>query len=184
MQTNTTGRYDPLSRAFHWLTALAVLVAFILGPEHFGRAMRQGMDPATHWDIVLHESLGVLVFGLTALRLLWLLFRPAPPQIGMPRWMHGLAKLVQGVLWLLLLILPLSALLALGTEGHPLTLLGGVRVDQMPWIASLPFPGWADWGEVHGLLGDLILWLAGAHAAAAIFHHFVLKDGVLKSMLR
>lgn len=182
MQSNTTGRYDPLSRALHWITALAVLVAFVLGPEHFGRAMRQGMDPATHWDIVLHESLGLLVFGLTAVRLLWLLLRPAPPQFAMPAWMQRLARLVQGVLWLLLLVLPLSALLALGSEGHPLTLLGGVRIDQLPWIAALPIAGWADWGELHGLLGDLLLWLAGAHAAAAIFHHVVRKDGVLNSM--
>jgi cytochrome b561 len=36
---------------------------------------------------------------------------------------------------------------------------------------------------VHGLLGDSIIWVAGLHAAAAIFHHAVLKDGVLAAML-
>ncbi len=60
--------YDTFSRALHWLTAIAVIAAFILGPEHFGREMRQGLDPATHWDIVVHESLGVLVVLLTLLR--------------------------------------------------------------------------------------------------------------------
>jgi cytochrome b561 len=42
--------------------------------------------------------------------------------------------------------------------------------------------GLADWGEVHQFLGDAIMWLAGLHAAAAIFHHVVLKDGVLAAM--
>lgn len=184
MQATQALRYDPLSRAFHWLTAVAVLIAFVLGPEHFGRQMHQGLDPASRLDIVVHESLGVLVFVLTALRLGWLALRPTPPRIAMPAWMHGLAKLVHLALWLLLLVLPLTALLALGGEGHPLTLLGGVRIEHMPWIAGSAVAGWADWGEVHGTLGDLILWLAGLHAAAAIFHHVVLKDGVLKSMLR
>ncbi|BDT67531.1 cytochrome b561 [Comamonadaceae bacterium OS-1] len=176
-------RYDVLSRAFHWLTAIAVTVAFILGPGGFGRMMRQGVDPATHSDIVWHESLGVLVFTLTVLRLLWVAFRPAAPQFAMSGWMHIASKLAHGALWALLLALPMTALLALASEGHPLTLLGGVRFDQMPLIANSPLAPLADWGDVHGLLGDAIMWIAGLHAAAAIFHHVVLKDRVLAAML-
>jgi cytochrome b561 len=97
--------------------------------------------------------------------------------------MQRVARMVQGLLWLLMLLLPITALLALGSEGHPLTLLGGLRVDQMPFIANSPLADAADWGDVHGFLGDAIVWLAGAHALAAVYHHVVLKDGVLKSML-
>ncbi|WP_295958765.1 cytochrome b [Rhodoferax sp.] len=183
MNPHSTSHYDVLSRAFHWLTAIAVTVAFILGPGGFGRLMQQGVDPATHSDIVWHESLGILVFVLTVLRLVWLAFRPAAPQIAMAGWMHLASKLAHGVLWVLLLALPTTGLLALGSEGHPLTLLGGVRVDQMPFIANSAIASLADWGDVHQLLGDVIMWLAGVHAAAAIFHHVVLKDGVLASML-
>ncbi|WP_413856009.1 cytochrome b/b6 domain-containing protein [Candidatus Aalborgicola defluviihabitans] len=127
-------------------------IAFILGPEGFGRLMRQGVDPATRSDIVWHESLGLLVLLLTLLRLIWVAFRPAAPQLQMASWMQMMAKLVHLALWTLMFALPATALLALGSEGHALTLLGGIRVDQMP-------------------------------SAAAIFHHFVLKDGVLLSML-
>jgi cytochrome b561 len=94
-----------------------------------------------------------------------------------------IAKLVHLGLWALLLATPVSALLALGGAAHPLTLLGGVRVDQMPWIANSAIAKLANWGEVHGFLGDAIMWLAGLHAAAAIFHHVILKDGVLLTML-
>ena len=110
--------YDALSRALHWLTAIAVLIAFILGPEHFGREMRQGLDPATRLDIVAHESLGVLVMALTLLRLLWVAVRPAKPQFDMTRWMHITAQATHGLLWLLLLAVPFSALLALASAGH------------------------------------------------------------------
>ncbi|MDR3371316.1 cytochrome b/b6 domain-containing protein [Rhodoferax sp.] len=183
MNQQSTPRYDAISRAFHWLTAIAVVIAFTIGPEHFGRLMRDGVDPATMSDVVWHESLGVLVFVLTLLRLLWVAARPAAPQIPMAPKMQLMAKLAHLALWALMLALPISALLALGSEGHPLTLLGGVRVDQMPLIANSALAKLADWGDVHGFLGDAILWLAGLHAAAAIYHHVMLKDGVLLTML-
>jgi len=179
-------QYDPFSRVLHWLTAIAVIAAFILGPEHFGREMHQGLDPATRWDIVTHESLGLLVAALTVLRLLWLTVRPAAPRFDMPAWMQLTSKATHGLLWLLLLAVPATALLALGSEGHPLTLLGGIRVNDMPFMAIAPMADLADladWGEVHGLLGDMILWLSGIHALAAIVHHLLLKDGVLRAML-
>lgn len=183
MQQPSATRYDALSQAFHWTTAIAVVIAFILGPEHFGRLMHDGLDPATRSDIVWHESLGLLVMVLTVARLLWVAVRPAAPKFEMAGWMQLTSKLVHGALWTLLLALPATALLALGSEGHPLTLLGGVRVDQMPLIANSGLANLADWGEVHGFLGDAILALAGLHAVAAIYHHVVRKDGVLSSML-
>jgi len=182
MHTTRT-HYDRLSRALHWLTALAVIGAFLLGPEHFGRELREGLDPATRWDIVTHESLGMLVAALTLLRLLWLLVRPAKPRFEMPNWMQLTSKTTHGLLWALLLAVPTTALLALGSEGHPLTLLFGLRVNDMPVIANSPLAELADWGEIHGLLGDVIIWLSGLHAGAAIVHHVWLKDGVLLSML-
>jgi len=182
MAASSRTDYDLLSRALHWLTAIAVLVAFILGPGGFGRQMHEGLDPATRWDIVTHESLGLLVFVLTLLRLLWVALRPAKPRFEMAGWMNAVSHLVHGLLWLLMLIVPATALLALGSEGHPLTLLGGIRVNEMPFIAQSALAPMADWGEVHGFLGDAILTLAGLHAAAAIYHHVILKDGVLRSM--
>jgi cytochrome b561 len=183
LNQQSPSRYDALSRAFHWLTVIAVGIAFILGPEHFGRLARQGIDPASRSDIVWHESLGVLVLALTLLRLLWHAFRPAPPQIPMSNSTRLMAKLTHVALWLLLLALPITAFLALGSEGHPLTLLGGVRIDQFPLIANSVFAKWLDWGDVHQFFGDAIMWLAGLHAAAAIYHHLVLKDGILTTML-
>jgi cytochrome b561 len=183
MNQQSKTHYDPLSRAFHWLTAIVVAITFALGPEGFGRLMRQGIDPATHSDIVWHESLGMLVLALTVLRLLWSAMRPTPPQFAMASWMHTASKLVGAALWILLLALPITALLALGGKAHPLTLLGGVRVDHIPFIANSVIAKLADWGDVHQFLGDAFIWLAGLHAVAAIYHHVVLKDGVLAAML-
>ncbi len=183
MKSQPTPRYDVLSQTFHWLSAIVVTIAFILGPGGFGRLMRQGVDPATRMDIVWHESLGVLIFVLTLVRLVWVAFRPAVPQVPMAGWMRMAAKLVHKLLWGLMLALPITALLALGGRGHPLTLLGGARWDQIPLITGASIAKIMDWGDVHKFLGDAIMWLAGLHAAAAIFHHVVMKDAVLSSML-
>lgn len=104
-------------------------------------------------------------------------------KIEMVAWMRVVSRLMHFSLWILLFALPISALLALGGEANPLTLLGGFRVDEFPFIANSILAKLVDWGEVHKLLGTVIIWLAGIHAFAALYHHFKLKDGVLRSML-
>ena len=157
--------------------------AFILGPGGFGRLMRQGVDPASRSDIVWHETLGVLVFVMTIFRLVWVALRPRAPNSGSLAWMDRLAKVVHVILWALLVVLPITAVLALGTEGHPMTLMGGLRVQDIPFLKGLGLLHAVDWGDVHGYLGDTLMWLAGLHALAALYHHLVLKDDVLRTML-
>jgi cytochrome b561 len=171
MNKRISTQYDLPSQAFHWVTAIVVTVTFILGPSGFGRLMHQGVDPATHSDIVWHESLGLLVFALTVLRLIWVALRPTAPEFQMAGWMQALGKLMELALWALMLALPITALLALGSE------------DQMPLIAESRIAKLVNWGDVHSYLGDTIMWFAGLHAAAAIFHHVFLKDGVLAAMI-
>jgi cytochrome b561 len=182
-EQSASQRYDAVSKTLHWLTAVAATVAFTLGPGGFGRLMRQGIDPGTRSDIVWHESLGLLVFVLTLARLLWIASRPPAPRFALEPWMRLISKVVNVALWTLLIVLPITAVLSLGSEAHPLTLLGGVRVDRMPFIEASSLAKLADWGEVHGYLGDTLMWLAGFHALAALYHHFILKDGVLRTML-
>jgi cytochrome b561 len=186
MAPSSTDRYDITSQVFHWITAVAVLAAFILGPGGFGRMLHDGIDPGTRTDILWHESLGLLVFGLTLLRLLWVALRPAAPQHAMAGWMQLASKGAHLLLWAMLLALPVTALLTLASEGAPLTLLGGVRVEALGMMANARLAGiagLADWGDVHSFMGDAIIWLAGLHAVAAIYHHVRLKDGVLASMV-
>lgn len=145
--------------------------------------MRQGIDPAMRLDIVWHEPLNLAVLDLTTMRLLRVALRSAPSQTTMPKTLRLASKAMHGVLSGLLLALPITAPLALATERHPLTLLMGVRVNEIPMIAHSALAHLVDWGDVHPFLNDAIMWLAGRHAAAALYHHFVRKDSVLKSML-
>jgi cytochrome b561 len=170
-------RYGAVAQAFHWLTAILVLAAYIYGP---GGSEERVYSAARDFDRQLHETLGMSVFALVVMRVLWRMFdtHPNPPQVA--RWMGIAAKAVQWGLYALLFALPLTAITAAWLEGHPLMLLGGVKVEP---LLALSHDLGAKIATLHTWLGNAILWLAGFHALASLYHHFVLKDHVLTSML-
>ncbi len=170
-------RYGGIAQALHWLTALVVLVAFIYGP---GGSEQRVYSTARDFDRQLHETLGLTVFALVLLRVLWRLVdrRPAPPIVA--RWMDIASKAVQSGLYVLLFALPITAITGAWLEGHPLTLLAGIEIAPRLGLAH---DLGATIARVHTWLGDAIMWLAGFHALAALYHHFIVGDGVLVSML-
>ena len=177
IRNDTRTRYSAVAQTFHWTTAALVVVAFVFGP---GGSEQRVYSAARDFDRQLHESLGMCVFLLTLARLAWRTFDPPPPQPPMPPWMRRAAKGVHGLLLLLLLAVPLTAVTGAWLEGHPLTFLANLRIAPLLPEAHAVGSGIA---EVHTWLGDTILWVAGFHAAVALLHHFVLRDRVLRSML-
>ncbi|MHB8494518.1 MAG: cytochrome b [Casimicrobiaceae bacterium] len=174
---STRLRYGAVTQLFHWITAILVLAAYLYGPGGSEqRVYSAAADPARQ----LHETLGFGVLVLVLLRMLWRTFDAAPDDPPMPAWMHLMARLGHILLYALLLGVPLTAIIGAWLEGHAVTLLGGIYIK--PLLAQSHDLG-VTTAAIHRWLGDAILWVAGAHAAAALFHHFVLKDRVLRSML-
>jgi cytochrome b561 len=170
-------RYGTVAQALHWIIAILVLAAFIYGP---GGSEQRVYSAAKDFDRQVHETLGLAVFSLVFVRALWRHTAGRPPAPAMPRWMRLASGAVEGLLYVLLFLVPATAIAGAWLEGHPLTLLGGTEIA--PWIAKRHELGHTI-AEVHTWLGDAILWLAGLHAAAGLYHHFVLRDAVLVSML-
>ena len=169
-------KYHPLSQIIHWLTAILVVIAFVLGPEDVDELDNPSLD----LGLQTHETLGLAVFGLTVLRLLWTLFSQRPLAVPMAAWMRTISKVLQGSLYLLLIAVPLTAILGTWLEGNVLSLLDNVTITS-------PLSTSENLGEflleLHPTLADTLLIMAGIHAAAALFHHFILKDLVLATML-
>ncbi len=177
MNSNSPLRYSGAAQALHWATAILVLLAFIYGP---GGSEQRVYSAARNFDRQLHESLGLSVFLLVFVRVAWRMIDRHPDPANVPRWMGLAAKAVQFALYVLLFALPLTAITGAWLEGHPLTLLAGAEVA--PLLAKSHDTG-ASLATFHTWLGDAIMWLAGLHALAALYHHIVLRDGVLATML-
>jgi cytochrome b561 len=170
-------RYGDLSQLIHWVTAVLVLVAFVYGP---GGSELRVYSHARDFDRQLHETLGLTVFALVVLRVVWRRFDARPPAAAVSRWMRLAATATQAAIYALLFAVPLTAIAGAWLEGHALTLLGGVEIQ--PLLAKAHATG-ASLATLHTWLGDALLWLAGLHAAAGLYHHVALRDGVLVSML-
>ena len=171
---STSSRHGTGAQAFHWLTVLLVLAAYVLTKGDGYSLYSAAADGLRR----IHETLGVLVFIVVVLRLVWRLIDGTPAMQPMPRWMAAAAKLVQFALYALLIAIPATAVLGTWLEGIPVTLPG---FDIVPQIAKAHGLGQLIM-EIHIALGHTILWVAGVHAAAALFHHVYLRDDVLQSM--
>ena len=170
-------RYGSVAQLFHWATAILVVIAFIYGP---GGSEQRVYSAARDFDRQIHETLGLTVFVLTLTRLAWRSLDVTPEDPAPAPWMRLASKIVQAILYALLLMLPLTAISSAWLEGHPLTLIDNIRIG--PLVAEVHTVG-AGIATIHTWLGKTILWVAGGHAAAALYHHFVLRDRVLRSML-
>lgn len=171
---STPSRYGAIAQALHWLTAILVLATYMLSKSDPYSLYSAAADGTRR----LHEMLGMLVLIVVLARLLWRLIDDTPAAKPLLGWMTAAAKLVQLALYVLLIAVPTTAVLGTWLEGLPLTFPG---FDFAPQIAQAHGLGQLVI-EIHTTLATVLLWLSGLHAAAALFHHLCLRDGVLKSM--
>lgn len=170
-------RYGAVAQFFHWATAILVVAAFAYGP---GGSEQRVYSLAKDFDRQIHETLGIGVLAIALIRLAWRAFDATPDGPPVAPWIRLSSKVVHAIIYILLLAIPLTAIFGAWLEGHPLTLLGNVRIG--PLLAEAHDVGSAI-ASIHTWLGDAILWVAGVHTAAALYHHFFLRAGVLRSML-
>jgi cytochrome b561 len=174
---STSTRHGAVTQSLHWLTVVAVGAAYVFsvgGPE------ARVYSDAGAASLQLHEALGMLVFALVGVRLLWRLVDRAPKEPPMPIWMEWASKATHWALYGMVVAIPLTAIIGAWYEAHPVTLLGVGTIG--PWLAESHNLGLTI-TDLHRTLGSFIVWVAGIHAAAALFHHFIMRDNVLVSML-
>jgi cytochrome b561 len=170
-------RYDPPAMALHWLIALLVLALWTLaqawGFLQRGTPMRLELQ-------ALHVSLGLVLIVALALRIGWRL----GPSRRLPPADSGVLELAaRGMHYLLYALLLAQAVLGLcwrWSGDYPLGFFGLFTIPS-------PFPFTAQQGRIigglHQWIGNAIVALAALHALAALFHHFWLRDHVLRRML-
>lgn len=177
MIRNTADSWGWPAKFFHWTVAVLVLAQFALGPA----AVASRLSPLKLNLFVWHKSIGILILLLMGLRLAWRLSHPSPALPGtMPAWERRSARLNHALMYAILVALPLSGWVINSAKNIPLRLFWWI---PLPAIAG-PDKAMADLSAgVHLLLFFALVALLLLHVGAALRHHWVSRDDVLRRML-
>lgn len=169
--------YDPVAKAFHWLTLLAVAGLIALGWTMVGLSLGPAKLQYYSW----HKWLGMTVLMLTLLRLVWRWLHPPPPlPAGMPGWERLAARASHYGLYVLLLAMPLTGWLMSSAGGFPVMLYG---VLPLPDLVGRDKALEGMLKAAHHWESMILIALVIVHALAALKHHMLDKDDVLRRML-
>ena len=167
-------RYNAVARALHWIIAVLIIGNIAGGLLH---------EPLE--DVVnlmpLHKASGLTVLVLSLVRIAWRLTWRAPAQpAGMSAFEVFAAKTTHIVFYALMLAMPLTGWIMASAGKYPLSWFGLFDWPKLAVTRESPVYGIAH--EGHELLGWLTLALVVLHVGAALRHHFLLKDNVLRRM--
>jgi len=169
-------RYGWTLISLHWLTLLLILAAYTLG------ALLQDMplSPTKLKLYAWHKWIGMLVLFLLPLRALLRWLDGFDQRRDLRAWEASLSGGVHAALYLLMLLVPLFGWLHSSAAGFPVV-----------WFGALPLPDLVGkdkvlaevFKELHASAINLLVILIALHAAAALYHHYFRRDGVLTRML-
>jgi cytochrome b561 len=167
MLVNSENRYGLLSRAIH-----GVMLLLIFGMLGVGMYMAdlEKTDELRKTLFAMHMSTGVLVLVLAVIRVVWLRISAAPKlPTALEYWEKTLTTLVKSLMYLLMLLIPISGILMVNTNGHAVGFYGlfdlpvliGENKDLHEWLE-----------EIHELVAFSLLFLIILHVAGALKHRF------------
>ncbi|HEY4173549.1 MAG TPA: cytochrome b [Rhodopila sp.] len=168
-------RFTVPQRVLHWLMAVCIVAMLFIGV-----GMVSTMMPKYLTLVSIHKPLGAAILVLALIRLVVRLIYGAPPlPADLPGPMKLAAYLSHLAFYGLMIGMPLIGWGMLSAAGYPVVLFGGVHLP-----AILPRSD-----TLHALLWDAHFYLAFAffalillHAAAALFHGLIRRDGVFEAM--
>ncbi|EFL52072.1 cytochrome B561 [Solidesulfovibrio fructosivorans JJ]] len=166
--------YDPVWKSIHWCTVALVLALLAIGWTMSGGVL-----------FMWHASLGVTVFVVTLLRLVWHAGHVPPPVPPTLRpWERKVLKIVQVLFYVFLIVQPLT--------GWSIYSLSPRYTQFFGWVSLPKLPGLLGLGDAatlrtilegaHGAGASILAALFVLHAGAAMKHHFIIRDDVLLRM--
>jgi cytochrome b561 len=173
---NSRTGYGLVAQSLHWVVAGLIVYQFVLAQRAEAATLFQQLG-----ILGRHKSIGLTIFALAALRLAWNLASPRPdPPEDEPRYRLILARATHGALYALIFLLPVSGWIMSAAANIPVSYFGWFTLPnpvspRQEWVEPLQ--------AVHGALFATLTAIVIIHSAAALYHHFVLKDDVLRHML-
>jgi cytochrome b561 len=169
--------YTSTAKLLHWLIVVLLIAQFTFAwtMPHIGR------DTPVTTLISLHFTFGIVALLIACVRLVWRATHKEPPSLdGVPPWQALSARIVHGLLYVLLFAVPILGWISASWRGMPVVMFG----MELPQLIATRAAGWRWTGDVHALLANyLMLTLVGLHVLAGLYHYFIRRDGVLQRML-
>ncbi len=173
---NTPEKFGSLTKLLHWSIFILFVVQYYLvyRREYFPKGSAEKMQ-----YMMLHKSFGVIILILAFVMLIWgrVGKRPSIPGNAIEKFA---AKAVHVLLYVSMFIMPISGILMSQFGGYPISLFGSfdmpVLFGKNEALGNFCF-------ELHEISSFAIMGIVGVHVLAALFHHFVKKDNVLRRML-
>jgi cytochrome b561 len=170
-------RYSSTAKTLHWLIVTLLVIQFVTAIllPHIG-----SKTPLTPL-ITTHFSFGVIILAVMAIRFVQRLLHPVPLEAAdAPPWERAIARATHRVFYLMLLVGPFLGWASASAHNLPVSLFG---IVPLPALAALKARWALTAGDVHTYMMWTLLALIVLHVAAALFHHWVRRDGLLRSML-
>lgn len=176
MLKNDLSNYGSVARIIHWLMAFGIIFMLIIGYY----MARFAEPPYKYWCYDLHKATGVVLLALGLIRVWWRLANISPSlPADTPLWQRFAAHTNIFLLYLLLLIMPISGVLMSLLGGWPISVYGLFTIKPVAKLADLSGLFW----QAHVWAGYTFVGCFCLHVLGALHHHFIRKDQVLRRML-
>ena len=174
---NTTLRWGALSQTLHWVIVALIITQFVL--INFEHDLPLGAHKLAL--LAKHKSVGITILMLAALRLLWRACNPTPLLPGtLKPYERFLARFTHATLYVLLFAMPLTGWMMSSARSFPVSWF---NLFQLPDLVAPNRALYQFLHETHENLAWALVAVATLHVLAALKHHFVMKDDVLRRML-
>jgi cytochrome b561 len=173
MIKNSQNSYGIVTKTIHWLMAILIICLTIIGFNL--------KDIGLPLVYKAHKTIGFFILLLVLLRILWR-FNNIVPKANetLPKWMQIAAKATHLSLYILMILVPLSAFIASNAAQYPVSFL---FLFDMPLLFDQKNIELAKSAmQIHKLLAFILAWFIALHVSAALYHHFIVKDNTLKRM--
>lgn len=174
-----TQTYTATAKFLHWLIAVAVFAQISLGLWMIG-IPKSPPGVRVYW-FNMHKSIGITLGALILLRLVWRLTHRAPPlPATVPAWQRMAAKTSHVLLYVCMIVMPLSGYLGSSFTKYPI-IYWGMRLPHWGWEA----PALKElMSQVHFVTVIIFITLIAIHVSGALKHLLIDRDGVFQRMWR
>lgn len=170
LQPHGVAKWALSSRIFHWVSVVLLIVTWVM--------IQMDENATTDTYINLHKAFGLSILFWTVGRLINRLLTKDPYTLPMPKWQTAISHLTHFALYALLLAMPLAGWLMSMYGGHSVSMFG--LFDIPPLVAENRETA-RFFGKLHkDIIWTILLVFTGLHVVGALYHQFILKDGLLK----